>query len=303
MPCFRPIPATQDRPGGPVKLWPPIGTENIYLPCGKCLGCQKAKAAEWGLRTEHEARRWRFNIFITPTYDEEHLPAEGHLVPADLHKLNQAIRNLARRHPDRVLGNREYPPRYFQSGQYGDKNGRPHYHSCHFNTDFPDAYRVTNELFESEILNKLWSDEHGRLKGQIRFGRTLDGAGTYTAGRYTAKDWNSNSTDADGVWREPPFVRMSRRPAIGHLWLDKYATDARKGFIHDKNGVKHPLPRSYKNKISPLLAEEIDWNLEQSRRNNRPSSPEYDPRHPDRLRDAETIATRQKELYDERRAF
>src|SRR5262245_28329736 len=98
MPCYRPIPAYQDRPGGTVTLHPPVGTEHLLLPCGSCIGCQTAHAAEWANRAQHEAKRWApYNAMLTLTYDDGHLPDEGHLRADHLRCFLQQLRNRARR--------------------------------------------------------------------------------------------------------------------------------------------------------------------------------------------------------------
>lgn len=52
--------------------------------------------------------------------------------------------------------------RYFACGEYGSKNGRPHYHALLFNFDFTDKklWQVNKngtKYFVSDALSKLWT--------------------------------------------------------------------------------------------------------------------------------------------------
>ena len=44
------------------------------LPCGKCEYCRKQIADQWATRIELEAKEWDDVIFLTLTYDDEHIP-------------------------------------------------------------------------------------------------------------------------------------------------------------------------------------------------------------------------------------
>ena len=44
------------------------------LPCGKCEYCRKQMAEQWATRIELEAKEWDDVIFLTLTYDDEHIP-------------------------------------------------------------------------------------------------------------------------------------------------------------------------------------------------------------------------------------
>lgn len=254
MACYHPIPAFQDQDGAPVRLWPPVGTATVELPCGSCVGCKTDRAAEWARRAEHEASCWKHNCFLTLTYKE----APGELVPADL----QAFLKRLRRHIDRrnpvvhTLGRRGL--RYLGCGEYGDRTGRPHYHLLLFNCGFADAYQVGKDLYESPLINQLWP------QGAHRLGQLTGGAANYVA-QYTLKKIGRAYADADGVQIQSPFLRMSTRPAIGFAWLEKHKTDCRHGFII-QDGQKRPIPRAYKKQLKKLdgqLAEQAQFNTQQ----------------------------------------
>lgn len=50
-----------------------VHQEIIEIPCGKCIQCQLAKAKDWAVRCSHEASQYKYNYFVTLTYNDEHL--------------------------------------------------------------------------------------------------------------------------------------------------------------------------------------------------------------------------------------
>lgn len=237
MACYHPIPAFQ---GGsePPRLWPPKGTENTELPCGKCLGCRADRATQWAARCEHEASQFQNNAFVTLTYDEKNLPAENHLVPAHLTDFLKRLRSHAHRHRSDFNRDERRNIRYFACGEYGEANQRPHYHAILFNCGFRDPTRVTSTLYQSDTLSALWGH------GLARYGPATPAAANYIA-QYSLKKQGAGDFDADGVWRPAPFLRMSLRPAIGADWLDTYHEELRHGTLVGKDGHERPIPRYY----------------------------------------------------------
>lgn len=263
MPCYHPIPAHQDVVGGKVILYPKLGAATMELPCGTCLGCRSRRATIWARRCEHEAKSFRENSFVTLTYDEEHVPSDGNLVPRHLQLF---LKRLRKRFPQRI--------RFFACGEYGGSTGRPHYHALLFNCGFSDAVRVGADLFESPTLAALWQ------YGTHKIGEVTGASANYVA-RYSLKPVDFRRADADGVERVAPFLRMSRRPGIGASWLASYRSDLRHGFLVS-DGVKGPIPRAYVRWLEredPALFGEIEDKLAHERKRL----------HDDRLRDGEVI--------------
>lgn len=78
MPCFRPWTAFfrdgVDEDGKYRFMDMARGDIDIQLPCGKCDGCRKDRARGWAARMMHEASMHGSNLFLTLTYDDDHLP-------------------------------------------------------------------------------------------------------------------------------------------------------------------------------------------------------------------------------------
>lgn len=125
MQCAFPVRVKVKEPSSRLK---PLYPEGLLVPCGKCVLCLKAKRLEWSMRVLHELCSHDSSIFITLTYRDEFLPANGSLVKEDLQKFFKRLR--------KSLGDRKI--RYFAAGEYGDKTARPHYHAIIFGMDLTD---------------------------------------------------------------------------------------------------------------------------------------------------------------------
>lgn len=239
MPCFHPIPARQDRAGGEVVLHPPLGTDNLRLPCGTCVGCRQQRAAQWATRAVHEAAFHEHNSFVTLTYAPEHLPSNGGLRPRDLVSFIKALRHaIKRKRFASLVGD---AVRYLACGEYGDAGDRPHYHALLFGVGFSDAVPCGKDLWTSECLRTLWG------LGHVSFGSVTGGSAAYVAQYSLKKASRANWSKCDprtGEVLHPPFLRCSLRPGIGADFIARYRGDTRHGFIV-RDGRKVAVPRYY----------------------------------------------------------
>lgn len=254
MGCFRPIPAYLPPGGGRPKLWPTPAAQNTALPCGKCIGCRADHAQAWAIRATHEAQLHDVNGFWTLTYSDDNLPKDRGLRPVDLTDFWKRLRVGVLRHPHLWVGD---SVRYLACGEYGSRTHRPHYHAIVFGLVPKDLYRPTPEsLGTSATLEGIWG--HGR----IMVGTFNKGAAQYVA-QYTIKQQQTERADEDGVCLHRPFLRASRRPAIGLQWLAQYANDLSEGFAL-ADGDKYKLPRYYRTRLkadNPDLSEKIERDL------------------------------------------
>ena len=60
-------------------LSPSIYPDGLLVPCGKCLACRIAKRTEWAMRMLHELSDYEDAVFVTLTYDEDHIPSNHSL--------------------------------------------------------------------------------------------------------------------------------------------------------------------------------------------------------------------------------
>jgi len=189
----------------------------------------------------HEA-----SCFITLTYSQEELPDPPSLAKRE-HQL--FMKKLRRRLAPRKIS-------FFLCGEYGDEGGRPHYHAIVFGWWPADCVvwkrgKDGNVLYTSELLAKVWG--HGFASvAPVTFGTALYVA-SYVVKKQTKLDRDHGAytfldpESGELVPLEPEYACMSRNPAIGKRWLEKFGkSDA---FRHDQlvvSGVPASLPRYYR---------------------------------------------------------
>ena len=263
MPCFKPLKAYYDS-GQVVFAEPRFGDySEMSLPCGQCVGCRLERSRQWAIRCMHEAQLYKRNCFITLTYDEDHLPIDRSL---DYRHFQLFMKKLRKHYSGYdavdVDGVLTYPIRFYMAGEYGENFGRPHFHACLFNFDFPDKvfYKKTGSgsaIYNSKILDKIWG------QGFTSIGDVTFQSAAYVA-RYIMKKVNGDSAKSHyidsetGVCIKPEFNKMSLKPGIGFNWYDKYKTDV---YPHDYvvvNGKKVKPPKYYDRKFQEEFPVEYD---------------------------------------------
>lgn len=216
--------------------------ELIRIPCGRCIGCRLERSRQWAVRIMAESTLHDLNSFITLTYNDENLPADGSLCKAHFQNFMKKYRHYVE--PNKI--------RFFACGEYGDKGGRPHYHACILGHDFDDkevlfkeyksknnfSKKEPNTLYKSPTLEKLWN------KGFCTIGNlTIDSAG-YVA-RYCTKKITGKKAKKHYNGRLPEFALMSRRPGLAHDWFEKYHNDFYPKDFCTINGNKHKPPKYF----------------------------------------------------------
>lgn len=187
------------------------GLVPFAIECRKCLPCRLNQAREKAVRAYHEAQMHPDNMFLTLTYNEQSLTH-----PKLIYKDWQDFMKRLRYHVSEETHN-QTKLTAMVTGEYGDKNKRPHWHALIFNYRFRDEVhtRTTergDRVYNSGDLQELWP--YGRCEyGDL----TIDSA-NYTA-RYAAKKL-VHGDDADHDYH--PIHRTSSKRAIGRSWIEKY---------------------------------------------------------------------------------
>lgn len=264
MTCYSPLKGFTDKTTGGIvfKRGSNAGAD-MEVACGQCIGCRIDRSKEWAARIVHESLMHEENCFVTLTYDDQHLPADGSLNKAHYQKFMKRLR-------------KHYEPkkiRYFHCGEYGPKLDRPHYHACLFGVDFIDRvpHGITNEIvhYTSDTLAKIWG------KGFCTVGDLNYQTAAYTA-RYIMKKVTGARADAhyarvnldtgELIHLQPEYVTMSlgrkHGQGIGGSFYAKYKTDF---FPRDEcpipgRGVYKKVPRYYEKifrETDPNTYEEI----------------------------------------------
>ena len=230
------------------------------MDCKKCPECRKKQVNALALQCAFEMDTVDNAIFITLTYNDEHLESYSKSPTGTLSKkrLKQFHKTLRRwidlNHPEKG----KY--KYIQSGEYGSEGERPHYHILIMGFDFKDRIRAPwysekNPAYISATAQKLWKYGNIDIKlGDIAASRyitkyalkeSLQGKDTvseykdiFTAERGYAPDCQDYIKE---FGRIPQFT--SRSQNIGLDKLIKYSDDyIRTGKFYDQRTCKEPMP-------------------------------------------------------------
>lgn len=222
MPCYTPLNAFRTKTdsqnygitfneNSPDIIYP------IKLPCGQCIGCRLEHARQWAVRCVHESQLHQKNCFITLTINDENLDKNLSLDKTDFQLF---MKRLRKKYPKKSYGHIGY----YMCGEYGDNFGRPHYHACLFNFDFPDKeiWKKTPDgqiLYTSKILQSLWQDQGYCIIGDVTFE-----SAAYVA-RYVTKKIKGKKAASYYGDRVPEYTGCSKKPAIGLNWIKQYHED------------------------------------------------------------------------------
>lgn len=205
----------------------------MTFPCGQCVECRLKYSREWGLRAVHEAKKYNENCSLALTYDKANVPASGSL---DIRAPMLFMKRLRKFIEPRKV-------RYMYAGEYGDRNGRPHYHVILFGYTFRDCEEIGKSekgfpLFRSASLSKLWP-----------FGLSTVGTMSFESAAYIAryvmkkqlgkdkKKYNVDGETGELIEITPEFFRMSKgcrrgEHGIGFDYFDRWYKD-----IYQHDGV------------------------------------------------------------------
>lgn len=235
MECYRPI--TIRDPRDPRK-W-------MQVRCGKCYACVEQNSKEWMFRLNQEYKVSNGALFITLTYDDEHLPPGAWCNKSDVQKWLKRLRKKV--HPIKI--------RYFIVSEYGPTTGRPHYHALIFG--IPESM-LKDKVFFKDVIQDTWG------KGFVQVGILQAGGINYTAGYMIGRCDFDNTLkqrfphcNLDVVKlafsEHKPFIMMSRNPGIGYNFvtddIKEYFNNTCENVYHDEQGFVHVLPRYYCDKI------------------------------------------------------
>lgn len=208
----------------------------IMRPCGLCIECRIDAASDKTVRMVHESKCHAANCFVTLTYSDKYLPADGSLNHAHFQLFMKRLRERC-----------DFKFKFYMCGEYGEKLERPHYHAALFGCDFNDRvkFKVKDgiQLDTSKLLDEVW-----------RFGMCTVGDVTQTSARYVAgyvtKKITGDVAPDYYKGRRPEYGRGSNGLGLeylrryGHQWMDN-------GFIII-DGSKYRIPRYYDEKFKAI---------------------------------------------------
>lgn len=219
------------------------GKQHIYIPCGMCLACRINKTSEWALRLNFELDYYKGKaVFVTLTYDDEHLPDDLSLHKEDLQKFFKRLRKR--------LSYRDKKIRYYACGEYGDSRavnydtgfGRPHYHCIIFGLDSNDKEDREDIADSWQFCSRFFFDEKHKAIGSV-----TSASIRYVTGyvRKKLKGFEAERYDEVGIL--PPFQVCSQ--GLGLLGFEKYRREYGDTDFVDFNGYKYAIPKYFRQKL------------------------------------------------------
>jgi len=286
MACTRPLHGFA-APGGKISFKDETNsrghrTPSIIVKCGQCLACRMERKRGWAIRATHEAQMHEENSFLTLTYDKEHLPSDGSVQVKDWQDFAKRVRK------------NKGPFRFFHCGEYGEKNGRPHYHACVFGHDFHADWKMHTKkgghpLWTSEELSELWGNGFCTI-GSLSFDSAAYVAG-YCVKTKTGKEANEylervNYETGEVTVVKAEYATMSRNKGLGYTWFQEFKRDVYPDDYVVVKGQKFRPPAYY----DTLLEKEDpdQWAIIQKRRQDFVLANE-DYQSPKRLQAKETV--------------
>lgn len=248
----------------------------IRVPCGHCLGCRLDYSRNWADRMMLELETAKEAIFVTLTYNEDHVPIlfdeESGVFGYTLKKRDcQLFLKNLRRDYDGKDGHPYAKIRFYLAGEYGPQTLRPHYHAIIFGLsldDFPLRIpKGQNELGQQywiiPELELCWKDENGS-KGFVLASDVSWETCAYVS-RYVLKKAFNNYVPSGDRGFEPEFNLMSRRPGIGREYLDLHPeclSFENISISTEKGSKKLSIPKYYLNQLRLTDEEAYDKIIE-----------------------------------------
>jgi len=218
MPCYHPITAYRSKYGrSETGAWPLVFNPKdgyldhmIKIPCGQCIGCKLERSRQWAIRCVHETQMHTENCFATFTKNDAHVKSS--LDKTDFQKFMKRLRKEI--YPKKIS--------YFHCGEYGENFEREHHHAILFGLDFEDKELIYDsdgiKTYTSPQLEKLWG------QGFVTIGDANWDTAAYVA-RYCTKKITGDKAADYYKGRQPEYVTMSLKPAIGKGWYERYKSD------------------------------------------------------------------------------
>lgn len=221
----------------------------IRVPCGRCRACRIRRGHEWSMRMAHEQAASNYSgMFITLTYDDEHLPHRGSLQKKDLQNFFKRVRKEISNWSkfDRVK------IKYYASGEYGEETARPHYHGIIF------GLSAGNNMHRNVIYDSWDKCIWNWRRKQKSIGSVEKDSILYCTKYIQKKFYNSDDLKhwLHYGYREPEFQIQSQ--GIGKTWCDNNKNEIEATGKVTYRGKKVNPPRYYTGRCEIPISIKVD---------------------------------------------
>lgn len=207
----------------------------MYFPCGKCYECRMRRASAWSFRLRKQAEVSTSALFVTLTYDTQHVP----ITPNGFMTLNKRDVQLFFKKLRKKIPKNAPKLKYYHCGEYGGERYRPHYHIILFNT------------VDYAAIIDSWTTARGQSLGSIHFGTDCGPAAVAYTLKYMCKEGRVGKFARDDRLKE--YATMSKGLGLSYLtpaMIEWHKNDVvNRLYIPIEDGKKISIPRYYKEKI------------------------------------------------------
>lgn len=184
------------------------------------------------LRLKEEWKAQQKAVFVTLTYSDEHVPVKfAYNQERGAFPVFHFEKSIVQLWMKILRKTQPEPIKYYLVSEYGEKTLRPHYHAIIFN--------LQGSLEQITLaLQKTW-----------KFGLINVGTVTDASINYVAKYMINRYEVPEGF--EKPFSLSSKGLGLEYVrkCLKWHKNDLSRNYMMSEGGVKHSLPRYYKEKI------------------------------------------------------
>uniref|UniRef100_A0AAU8B4S1 Replication initiator protein n=1 Tax=Dulem virus 89 TaxID=3145800 RepID=A0AAU8B4S1_9VIRU len=213
------------------------------IPCGKCKECRARLARDWKVRLFHHSLVEGDGIFVTLTYDDDHLEDNQ----LNYRHFQLFMKRIRRRFPGRQLS-------FFCAGEYGGRSLRRHFHCLIFGLGINDvktrflcrSRRAKDiKVWTSDLISECWDN-----RGFVSVSHVFSGDSRvfgYVSGYIISKsdETHVNLINSNGL--VPEFHHMSLKPAIGRRYFEKHYKDIYRNDYVVFNSRRYSVPKAYDN--------------------------------------------------------
>lgn len=220
---------------------------NMIVPCGKCPECKKKWRTQLAQRVRYEMDKYdkRTELcFLTLTVNDDYIDEvfpDGSLN----HVYFQKFMKRLRRHLEYHGFTKKI--KYLCCGEYGEKNGRPHFHVILFGwkpAEKDMIYRGRSKkgypAYKCPMLEKIWK------AGFVDIGEVTEHSAPYMV-KYMVKfsEIKSDDFEVNGKKVRKPYIVYPKTILGIDYFIQNYKQILKLGYIYDSRGKIHGIPRSF----------------------------------------------------------
>lgn len=205
-----------------------LASKGMFVSCGKCFECVQSKSFGWAARIMVEASNYDIQpCMITLTYSDKYIKHEQEELVRDYQLFLKRVRKSCGK------------LRFILSMEYGPLHGREHFHFIIFGLRLNDLqfFKKIDDrtLYRSPFIESKWNYGFSSVEPISSVG----------AAKYVTLYMQRRKSSKRG------FMRMSLKPAIGCINLDKKVDWLRTG-KYVVEGNSYSLPKVFLNAFEKL---------------------------------------------------